>query len=915
MSRPPTEAETRRALIDDQLAQAGWGGNRLNLLEEFLLAPAEIADLTASYDPGKEYADYALLGSDSKPIALVEAKRASRDALAGQRQAADYADRIKARFGTDPFIFLSNGKEIWFWDRAQYPLRKVSGFYSPDDLERLRFQREYRQPLDRTGPNPAIAGRDYQIEAIRRITEAMAKGQRKFLLVMATGTGKTRTVVALVDLLMRAKWAQRVLFLADRRELVRQALGDFKEHMPNETRTRVESNSFDLNARIHVSTYPSLIQIYKQLSPGYYDLIIADESHRSIYNRYRALLDHFDALQIGLTATPTDYIDHNTFDLFECPDGLPTFYYSYETAVEEGYLVNYRVLEAQTTFQLEGIKAGQLPAQFQRQLEEQGIDLSEIDFEGSDIERRVTNTGTNDAIVSEFMTRCRRDATGTLPAKTIFFAMTHRHAVELWKSFNRLYPDLQTRGLAQIIDSHMERADKLLDDFKHKDMPRVAISVDMLDTGIDVPAIENLVFAKPVFSQVKFWQMIGRGTRLHTDSETGEKKKDFLIIDHWNNFAYFRMNPEGEITATTEPLPVRLFRLRLEKAALLSDMKMSEESLDAIAQLQSMIASLPRENVNVRPHLSELARLAQSENWLPLISERVDHLSKTIAPLMRFLPDVNLSVMTFEVRAERLAVAHLSRQQEQAQRLREKITEDLKRLPVSLKEVSRHAEKRTWALSDGFWDHLDYARIMDMQATFAPLMRYRESQRKEIITLNLPDRIALRRWIIYGPGGEGSFAETYREKVEAHVRNLADQLTALIKLRRGETPTEEEIKELADALNGPDLFITEETLRKAYDRPDADFIAFLRHILELDRLPCREEEIQQAFDDFIAANPHFTATQISFLRTARSAVLSGARLTRDDMEKPPFSRVGRAENLFSQDDLAQILDLANKFVA
>ena len=283
-----------------------------------------------------------------------------------------------------------------------------------------------------------------------------------------------------------------------------------------------------------------MMQVYDRLSPAYYDLIIADESHRSIYNKYKALLDHFDGLQLGLTATPTDYIDHNTFQLFECHDGLPTFYYSYEEAVEEDHLADYKVLEANTTFQIQGIKAGQLPAEVQRQLEEQGIELSEIDFEGSDLERHVTNTGTNDALVREFMDKSRKDATGTMPAKTIFFCMSHNHAKEIRKSFNRLYPDLQRKGFSEIIDSYMERAEDTLDDFKTKNMPRVAISVDMLDTGIDVPEILNLVFAKPVYSQVKFWQMIGRGTRRWTDPRTGWQKKDFLIIDHWNNFSYFK---------------------------------------------------------------------------------------------------------------------------------------------------------------------------------------------------------------------------------------------------------------------------------------------------------------------------------------------------------------------------------------
>ena len=373
----PSEAQTRQNLIDRQLAQAGWSQKQLNMLEEYILRAPEgqmdAGDTLA--DHPTEFADYVLLGEGGKPLAIVEAKRTSRDSIAGKRQAADYADVIRAQHQFDPFIFLSNGESIWFWDReasAPYP---VSAFFSPNDLERLSFLRQYRRPADAIPPDSTIIDRPYQFEAIKRVTESIDQGHRHFLLVMATGTGKTRTVIALVDLLLRARWAQRILFLADRRELVRQALSAFKEHIPNETRGRIEGKEIDEKARIHVTTYPSMMQVYRQLSAGYYDLIIADESHRSIYNRYKAIFEYFSAMQLGLTATPTDYIDHNTFDLFKCADGLPTFYYPYEAAVKEGYLVNYRVLEASTGFQLQGIKSGQLPPQVQQQLIEKGIDL------------------------------------------------------------------------------------------------------------------------------------------------------------------------------------------------------------------------------------------------------------------------------------------------------------------------------------------------------------------------------------------------------------------------------------------------------------------------------------------------------------------------------------------------------------
>lgn len=909
------ETQTRKDLIDQQLAKAGWDVGKPGVVEELRLTDSGLSvnEPRGSYRVANEFADYALLGTNGKPLAVIEAKRTSRDALAGQRQASDYADRVRDIYNIDPFIFLANGKEIWFWDKERYPLRQVSGFFKRDDLERLLFQRRYRLPLEQVSHNSNIIDRPYQLEAIRSVTEKITAGNRKFLMVMATGTGKTRTTIALIDLLMRARWIQRVLFLADRRELVQQALGDFKEYMPNETRARIEQGEVDDAARIHVSTYPSMMQVYEELSPGYYDLIIADESHRSIYNRYSAIFDYFDSIQLGLTATPTDYIDHNTFQLFQCEDGLPTFNYGYDTAVQEGYLVNYKVHYARTTFQIEGIKAGQLPPELERQLQEQGIDLSEIDFEGSDLERRVTNTGTTDAIVREFMDNCRRDSVETLPAKTILFAMSHDHAVEIWKSFNRLYPNLQAQGFAQIIDSHMERADKLIDDFKRKDMPRVAISVDMLDTGIDVPAIQNLVFAKPVFSQVKFWQMIGRGTRLWRDPQTSKRKENFLIFDFWNNFTYFNMNPEGEIASPTEPLPVRLFRLRLDKLVLQRGLKAESDVEVTLQQLIGMLAQLPIDNVNIRPHAVEIAGLQQQEAWKDLNEEKLTHLRQTVAPLLRFLPEVVLPVMTFEVRTERLATAHLAGETEEVERLREQIQSDLTRLPINLPVVAAQWEKFAYAQSDGFWAYLDSARIMDLQATFAPLMRYKQREEQTLIHLHLPDQI-VTRWLIYGPSGEGAFAERYRQEAEVFIRDLSEQHPSLRKLRKGENLTELDIQALAHTLNQADLFITLDSLRQAYNQPDAALVDFLRHILGLSSLPSREEQIVAAFDEFIANHPQFVARQITFLRVVRSQVLRQARLTTEEFNRPPFNRVGKAGTMFTPTELEEIIVFANQFV-
>lgn len=901
------EATTRAQLIDAQLAHAGWTKARRSLVEEFVL----VGESPVGSFNGQQFADYVLLGGDGKPLAVVEAKRTLRDELAGKRQAADYADVIHAKFGQDPFIFLTNGKEIQFWDRQRYAPRHVSGFYTRDDLERLRHQLRFALPLAEVAINAEIAGRDYQNEAIRRITEGVTAARRKFLLVMATGTGKTRTTIALVDILLRAKRAQRVLFLADRRELVRQAMSEFKSHLPNESIARIESGETS-GARIQFSTYPSMMQVYSRLSVGYYDLIVADESHRSIYQRYRAIFEHFDAIQLGLTATPADYIDHNTFELFDCEDGAPSYYYSYEQAIADRNLVNYRVLDAQTNFQLKGIQGDVLPEPLQQMARDQGVEIDELNFDGTEIEKGIINQGTNDSLVREFMDKSRKDARG-LPQKSIIFAVSHAHAKRLYQSFNRLYPELQRQGLAEIIDSHMERADASLDDFKFRHMPRVAISVDMLDTGVDVPSIQNLVFAKPVFSKIKFWQMIGRGTRLHTDQVTGESKKDFLIIDHWKNFAYFKLSPGGEVGHSSEPLPVRLFRLRLEVWQLLhSQEPQAQSTRETVGALQTMLRALPRQSVNVRPYWDELDALAV--RWPEPSPSVLAHLL-TIAPLLRLAPLAGLDELLFRVWCERLTLGWLKGDVNEQLHARERIQNAVVSLADNVPDVQRVAEQRAWIRSTGFWQHLDLGRLAKLQDVFAPLMRYRTATPGNTVEINLPDSITQRSWIIYGPTGEGAFAETYREQVEALVRRLADQLPELSKLKHGEDLSSEEIDRISATLNQADLFVTEDTLRKAFEAPTASLTDFLRHMLcEGVHVPNREERISAAFDAFIASHGYLRANQLNFLRAVKAAVQSRGRISLAALNEPPLSRVGRVESLFPRQDINELIAFANQLL-
>jgi type I restriction enzyme R subunit len=503
-----SEAQTRANLIDQQLALSGWNvKDPMQVIEEFdILTPlAEgVAEPRTPYE-GHQFSDYVLLGKDRKPLAVVEAKKSSRDAAIGREQAKQYCYNIQMQLsGELPFCFYTNGLETYFWDLENAPPRKVIGFPTRDDLERFAYIRRSRKPLTQEFINTSIAGRDYQIRAIRTVLEGIEQKKRDFLLVMATGTGKTRTCIAMADALMRASHAEKVLFLVDRIALREQALAAFKEHMPNEPRwPSVGEKLIAKDRRIYVATYPTMLNIIRDetqsLSPHFFDFIVVDESHRSIYNTYGEILDYFKTITLGLTATPTNIIDHNTFQLFHCEDGLPTFAYTFEEAVNRmpPYLCSFQVMKIQTKFQTEGISKRTISLEDQKKLILQGKDVEEINFEGTQLEKQVINKGTNTLIIKEFMEESIKDANGVLPGKTIFFCSTMAHARRMEEIFDKLFPQYNGE-LAKVLvsdDSRVYGKGGLLDQFTNNDMPRIAISVDMLDTGIDVREIVNLVFA------------------------------------------------------------------------------------------------------------------------------------------------------------------------------------------------------------------------------------------------------------------------------------------------------------------------------------------------------------------------------------------------------------------------------------
>ena len=538
------EATTRTRLIDSLLASVGWNVAAGEESTEEVGKEIEVQHQPTDSSIG--YADYVLWDDNGNPLAVVEAKKTSVDPERGRHQAKLYADGLEKMHGHRPVIFYTNGFDIWVWDDAQsFPPRKLFGFYSKDSLQYLsNFQRAERKPLDTIEINELIVNRLYQIEAIKRIGERFTNKHRKALVVQATGTGKTRVAIALTELLIRAGWVKRVLFLCDRRELRKQAKNAYNDFLSEPIRivtSRVKRNA---NERIFLATYPAMQKVFQSFDVGFFDLIIADESHRSIYNVYGDIFHYFDCHQIGLTATPVDFVTRSTFRLFDCEGQLPTANYDLEQAVKDGFLTPFEVFEHTTQFLREGISLDTLTKEQIEELEEQGEDPSQYDFSSEQVDKIIYNKDTNRAILRNLMENGLRDATGQLPGKSIIFARNHQHAILMRQLFDEMYPQYGGK-FCQVIDNYDPRAEQLIDDFKGdgtNDELTIAISVDMLDTGIDIPEILNLVFAKPVKSPVKFWQMIGRGTRLCENLfGPGQHKTVFRIFDHWGNFERFEM--------------------------------------------------------------------------------------------------------------------------------------------------------------------------------------------------------------------------------------------------------------------------------------------------------------------------------------------------------------------------------------
>lgn len=861
------EAATRDAFIDLLLREAGWPLDQTR--------DREFPVKGMPNQSGDGFVDYVLWGDDGKPLAVIEAKRTKKDARIGQNQARLYADCLEAAFGRRPVIFTTNGYEHWFWDDAMYPPRPVSGFLKKDELVLLHQRRETRKKLDDVPIDESIAGRFYQQRAIRRVGEAFERDcLRKSLLVMATGSGKTRTVIALTDQLQRANWVKRVLFLADRVALVKQAYGAFKTHLPaTPCANLLERNDPQKNdhagAKVLFSTYPTMMGLIdemkngqKQFGPGHFDLIVIDEAHRSVYKKYRAIFEYFDSMLIGLTATPRDEIDRDTYSLFQLERGVPTDAYDLEDAVADGFLVPPKSISVPLKFQREGIVYDQLSEE-----EKEEWDAIEWDEEGTvpdrvesaDLNKWLFNKDTVDKVLEHVMRNGIKVAGGDRLGKTIVFAKNSAHAQFIVAQFNANYPHYHGK-FAQLIDYSVPYAQSLIDDFSEADkLPHIAVSVDMLDTGIDIPEVVNLVFFKIVRSKTKFWQMVGRGTRLRPDLfGLGEDKEEFLIFDFCQNLEFFRENPKASDGPLARPIGERLFKTRVDLIGALQEVEEGHEDLSASlkARLLEEVQGMNVDNFIVRSKRRAVEKFQDEKSWVTLDLDARIMLETDVAGLPSAYQDDALPAKQFDLLLLNSQLC-LLRGESGFAALQTRIIRFASALEAlsNVPAVAREMELILDIQSDEFWTDITVEMLDQIRKRLRMLVDLIQPGERKVVITDFEDEIGTGDTVDLPDVGGGIDKARFKMKMRRFIEVHADHL-ALQKIRRALPITAQDITELEAMILGESVTdaVGLETIRDG-----GGLGTFLRQLIGLDRATAKE-----AFSGLVSAQ-NLTADQTDFI--------------------------------------------------
>lgn len=902
-----SEAETRRRYIDLSLKECGWDDLKDGIDLEY-----EVKGMPASTNPtGKGFVDYVLWGDDGLPLAVVEAKKTMTDARKGKHQAELYANCLEQMTGQRPVIFYSNGFETHLWDDQCYPEREVQGFYSKEELQLMIARRSSRIDLRTFKVNTEIAGRAYQLEALKRVAENFVssnkqgelKGRaRQSLLVMATGSGKTRTAAAMVDMLTKSNWVKRVLFLADRNALVTQAKNAFNEYLPHLSAIDLTKEKEDNGTRLVFSTYPTIMNRIDNVldgerfyGVGHFDLIIVDEAHRSVYQKYKAIFSYFDALLVGLTATPKTDIDHNTYGLFGIEDDNPTFAYELDSAVRDGFLVPPKAISVPLKFIREGVHYHQLSEREKLEYEEKFGDPTNDDvpdeIDSAALNSWLFNTDTVDKALAHLMAEGIKVQGGEKLGKTIIFAKSHKHALFIEERFNKNYPEYAGKFL-RVIDNYESKAQSLLETFADKyveNEPQIAVSVDMMDTGVDAPRVLNLVFFKQVKSATKFWQMIGRGTRLCPDIfGIGHNKHEFVIFDFCQNFEFFDAKPDGFNTKAIKSLTQQIFEARLEVALTVRNIAESTDDERAlaeeyIAELYQGIAALDRTRFMVKAKLRYVVEYTEPARWQNISKSDMLDINMHLSPLALPSKDDDELAKRFDILILNFQLALLTNAYS-SERFITKISSTAAALlkKQNIPAVAKQLHVLNELLVQQFWKTVNIHRLENVRLALRDLMKYLDKDSQITIETNFEDEIDPKGVEQHDLIPAYGRLQSYKDRVESYVRENSHHLV-IRKIKTNKPITETEINALESILFDGSTVGTKQDYMDNYG--DQPLGVFIRHIVGLD-----VSAAQEAFAEFIQAG-NLKADQMTFISNIITYLSQNGMIDKSMLFEPPFTHI------------------------
>lgn len=891
-----SEFKTRKVYIDTMLGDAGWVLGK-NWYNEY-----ELPGMPNKSEVG--YADYALFTDDGKPLAIIEAKRTCKDVAVGRQQAKLYADLMEKKFGRRPIIFLTNGFDTRIWNDRYYPEHQVSGIYSQRDLEKEFNKLTMRTRLTNVRVNDDISGRYYQKEAVKAVCRAFdTENRRKALLVMATGSGKTRTTISIVDVLLRHGWVKNILFLADRNSLVTQAKRAFVNLLPNLSVVNLCEDKENYNARCVFSTYQTMINCIddakdekggKLYTVGHFDLIVCDEAHRSIYNKYKDIFTYFDAHLVGLTATPRDEIDKNTYGIFELENGVPTYGYELSQAVQDGFLVDFMSVETKLKLIEQGIVYDDLSEADKEQYEDffatEDGDMPDA-IDSSWLNEKIFNEDTIRKVLAILMEQGIKVDYGNKIGKSIIFAKNHRHAEKIYQIFGKEYPSYPP-GFCRVIDNYTNYAQSLIDEFSDpRKMPQIVVSVDMMDTGIDVPEVVNLVFFKRVMSKAKFWQMIGRGTRLCQGLLDGKDKDKFYIFDFCGNFEFFRMNPKGKSVPMTTSVQDRIFNLKTQIVYKLQDLAYQTEELKTfrnkqIEDITFKIKQLNRDNFAVKQHLKFIDLYSDAKNFQVLTPVDLQQLAEEIAPMILPYED-EIGAVRFDALMYAIELGHIAGNT---------YTRGIKDLMGKVRAVSYVGTIPAVQAQKDFinqilnTDYVERATVSDFETIrekIRDLIKY--IPRTEFIPYDtdFDDDILSVDW---KPSElENDDLQSYKMKVNYYIRNHMD-MPAIAKLHTNQPLTAEDIESLEKVL-WSELGTKEDYQEEYESKPLGELV---REIIGLDM-----NAAKQAFSKYLN-DVNLDDRQIYFVNQIINYIVqNGMMKDFSVMQESPFTDKGDVGDVFT----------------